>query len=432
MPPRMERITNRLLLPIEGFLRTDVRYLLRGTFWLTIGKSVGILIAFGLSILYARYLPKELYGEYRYVLSLLGTFAVFSLSDIGMAITRSIARGQDGAWIRGTRVMLLSSFGMTVAALIASLYFYTQRDISLAMGFLAVAFLAPFAEGLGGWRAYFDGKRDFRTKTTWNVLAQLFAGTLVAGAVIYISRSVAQPLGAIAILAGAYVAGRAFPNIFFSLLIWRKHIQTKATSDPNAVRYGIHLSIVKIPATIATYIDSILLYTYLGPVPLAIYSFALAPVDQVKALLTNIADVGFPKFSEKTQTSGERALLRATLPRKLLKASLITGAGALFYIAAAPLLFRIVFPAYTASVIYSQVIALSIILFPLGIFSTAIKAEGDLKNIYLYSIGAPVVQILLFVLLIPSFGLWGAAAGKALGRLSNHAILTFLYLRARG
>lgn len=428
---RIEKSTDRFLTSVEGFLRTDTRYLLRGTFWLTVGKGTGIAIAFGLSVLYARYLPKELYGEYRYVLSLLGTFAVFSLSDIGVAITRSIARGEDGAWERGTRVMLFSSFGMTIAALAASLYFYMQSNTSLAIGFLSVAFLAPFAEGLGGWRAYLDGKKDFYTKTLYNIASQVFAGMFMAGAVWYLVHTASKPLIAVGVLAGAYVAGRALPNIFFGIRISR-HIRahdTETIRDFEAVRYGVHLSIVKIPATIATYIDSILLYAYLGPVYLAIYSFALAPVDQLKALLTNIADVGFPKFSQKTSSPEARATLRATLPHKLLRATVFTAVSVLVYIVLAPLFFHIVFPRYTESIIYSQIIALSIIFFPFGIISTAIKAEGDLKTIYISNIASPLAQILLFIVLIPPFGLWGAAIGKVLGRLINHIVLTILYLR---
>ena len=52
-------------------------------------------------------------------------------------------------------------------------------------------------------------------------------------------------------------------------------------------------------------------------------------------------------------------------------------------------------------------------------FNVALKAEGNVSKIYTYNIIAPVIQIMALVLLIPTFGLWGAIIGRSLGRLVN-------------
>ena len=117
-----------LLKPLERFLGTDVSYLVRGSFWLVIGSVASMLIGLLLSILYARYLPKETYGSYRYVLSIVSMVGIFSLPGFGTAITRSSARGFDGTFRRLSRIMFFSSFGISVVYLGSAIFFFFQNQ----------------------------------------------------------------------------------------------------------------------------------------------------------------------------------------------------------------------------------------------------------------------------------------------------------------
>mgnify|MGYP001558291574 FL=1 len=96
---------------------------------------------------------------------------------------------------------------------------------------------------------------------------------------------------------------------------------------------------------------------------------------------------------------------------------------------AAPLLFRILFPQYIQAVPYTQVLALSLALFPLGVFGTALKAEGNMKKIYVFSIVTPFIQIAATLILIPIFGVWGAIWARVGERFFHHALLTYLYYK---
>lgn len=242
-----------------------------------------------------------------------------------------------------------------------------------------------------------------------------------------------QPLAystSLVLLIGMYLGTHALLNIIFSWNVWRS-IPPDAYSDPAAIRYGFHLSVSEIPSIVATYLDSLLLYSFLGPSALAIYSFALAPVEQLKSVFDTAATVSMPKLATKVTTPEDRRLVRAMLPSKLYRASLLTGTAVLAYILAAPFLFRFLFPQYADAVPYTQIFALSLILFPLGIFGTALKAEGAMKEIYMFSIGAPVIQILVLLILIPLYGLWGAIFARLGSRIFHHALLAFLYLRRK-
>jgi len=414
----------------ERFFRTDFRYLAKSSFWSSVGKIGVAGIAFLLSILYARYLSKELYGDYRYIMSFLGIFALFSLSDLGSIITRAVARGHEGTAARSIRLMFLSSIGISLASIGASGWFFLHGNRVFGLAFLCATVFMPFVEGLGGWRPYLDGKQDFRKKAIQNITSQIVDALMVTAAILFIAAGHLSLASGLALFVAVTLFGNALPNIIYSWRILFPNSLKDRTEEPGAIRYGLHLSIIKIPATVANYIDSILLFSFshLGPTDLAIYSFALAPTEQIKNLLTNMADIALPKLSLRTATPADSERLRATLPMKVAKAVIPTAIIIGCYIALAPLFYAIFFPRYAEAAKYSQIIALSLILFPLGLFGTAIRAEGKLKSVYIYELSAPLIQIAAFALLIPFWGIWGAVAGKVLGRLVNHLIQGSLYL----
>lgn len=177
-----------------------------------------------------------------------------------------------------------------------------------------------------------------------------------------------------------------------------------------------------IPSAIANYIDGVLIYTYLGPIELAIYAFALIPANQMKELLNMLSSLAFPKFAQQSEQE-----LRRNLPKRALRASILTTVAVLAYIVAAPTLYQILFPIYMNSVAYSQVFALSLLLSPLALLGTAIDASGSTKKIYVYRTVPQIVQIFALAMLIPSYGLWGAIAGKIIGRVFNQLFLLGLF-----
>lgn len=78
------------------------------------------------------------------------------------------------------------------------------------------------------------------------------------------------------------------------------------------------------------------------------------------------------------------------------------------YIFAAPYLFNLLFPEYLASIPYTQVYALSIVLFAGGVYEKTLEAHEKTKWIYINRIGSNVVKVISLLILLPLFGVWGA------------------------
>lgn len=417
---------NRTIAALQNFLRTDIRYLASGSFWLTIGKGSGTLVALFLSILYARYLPKEFYGNYRYVLSVFGMLGIFALPGIATTITRGVARGFEGTFLAGARLIFFSSFIITLLGFGIAGLFFLKGNAALGFGFAIAAILTPFAEGLGNWRAYFDGLRRFRDKTSWNIIASVFQGIFMASAVLAIGHFSLSLWESLALLVGVFYLGQAFPNVIWHMRT-RRFVKSDAVSEPGWLRYGFHLTLLEVPATFSYYLDSVLLHLFLGPSALAIYSFAIAPAEQMKAFLGTIATTALPKLAVRTHNENSFQELRATLPGKIFRVTIFSVLLVGCYIIAAPILFAFLFPAYAEAVKFSQVFALSLLLFPFSVFHTSIQAEGNLKRVYWDQLSWPIVQIGALLLLIPLFGIWGAVAGKIIGRLFNNFMSFYLF-----
>jgi O-antigen/teichoic acid export membrane protein len=410
----------------ERFFGSDVHYVLSSSFWVAAGRIFAALTAFLLSIAYARYVPKAIYGDYRYVLSVLSILGIFALPGFGVAIVRSVARGFDGTFRRCAKIIFLSSFGISIFGIACSLFFFYQHQQALGIGFFIASLFIPFVEGMGNWRAYYDGKKAFKEKTILNTLDQAsytLAMILAVGSIFLFKLGHTASL---AILLLAYSLGESLPNIFFFFKTLRK-IPKGAPEEPGSLRYGTHLSIVSIPATIANYLDMILLHAFIGPRGLAIYSFAIALPEQLKAFINIAVDVTLPKFVEHSQGKVFSKIFRQNLTSKILKATTLTLTTVALYIIAAPWIYNLFFPNYTESIVLSQVFALSLVLLPFGIYNTAIRAEGNLQTIYWQSTLAPTIQILILVLLIPSFGLWGAVIARVIGRSVNLILSSFFF-----
>ena len=128
----------------EAYLQTDVRYILSGGIWLTMGQVISSGSSFLLSIAFANLLSKEVYGEYKYIISLFGLLGALSLSGLGTSITGSSARGYDGVLRKSFFLCLRWGFLITGVSTLASLYYFLNQNFTLGYSLLVVGVISPF------------------------------------------------------------------------------------------------------------------------------------------------------------------------------------------------------------------------------------------------------------------------------------------------
>jgi O-antigen/teichoic acid export membrane protein len=93
------------------------------------------------------------------------------------------------------------------------------------------------------------------------------------------------------------------------------------------------------------------------------------------------------------------------------RALLLFAAGILLslgYVLIAPVLFKIFFPNYIEGIFISQLYSLSFLFLPKMIYSISLYAQKMTRSLYISKISTPILKIILFLILTPTYGLIGA------------------------
>lgn len=390
----VKEATHKALRWSEKYTKTDMLYMAHGGFWLTLAKGVGMFSSLLLATAMANLISPEVFGTYKFVLAAAGVIGAFSLVGMGTGIIRAVARGHEGAFLSGISAYLKWSLGMVAMSFAAALYYYVSGNNTLAISFLLVAACNPILIGYSFFSQFISGKKDFRTQSVFDSIADFVPAIILIGALFLTQNPVYLIL--------VYFASGITTNLLLHYATVRKY-RPNDSVDPETIPYAKHLSLMAVVGKIAENIDKVLVFHYMGAAQLATYAFAQTPIAQLKLLNEIPAKLAIPKLSTRNL-----AELKKTLPRKIFFLVGVMFVIVIVYILIAPVVFKLLFPKYLGAVIYTQVLALSLILAPGSIFNDALMAHLKKKELYISQTILPVVKIALFILLLPLFGIWGA------------------------
>jgi len=379
---------------IEKYADADILYFIKGGFWLTLGKAIVFLISLATMWFFANFASKEIYGGYKYLLSATTILSIFSLPGISTALVRAVAKGKEKMLIRCTKESLIFGFLVFLSCLAVSFWYFFHKNNVLGFSFLIAGFLLPLMSAFSISLSFWEGKNRFDKSSQYLIWLNLASTVFVILAIFFTKNLIWIIL--------SYFLPRTIVS-FFIFKLSRKSISNQE-EDQETINYGRHLTIIQGLGIFSGEIDKIILWQFLGPIPLALYSFAQIPIIRIQELVP-ISSVALPKLSQKSLTE-----VKENVFSKFTKLFLFSIPFSLFYILASPFLFKILFPTYLDSVIYSQVLAIVLVLLPFSLLTTSLVAEMKKKELYTLQIIVPSVKIILFLILIPRFGAWGAIA----------------------
>ena len=120
-------------------------------------KTLGIAATYFV----VRALSQEEFGEYHFILSIVGILTIFSLRGLNNSIMQSVARGFIGTYRAAVPLAFYSSLvGSLILAGIGGWYFLDGQQ-EMAFGCFIAASLFPFARGLTQWKAVKSGEEYF-------------------------------------------------------------------------------------------------------------------------------------------------------------------------------------------------------------------------------------------------------------------------------
>lgn len=401
------------LLWSQKYTRMDMRYLSVSGFWTTLSHVSGVLFSFLMALAFANLLPKETYGQYKYVFSIVGILSIFTFTGMRDAVSRAVSRGQEGILKTAIKFQLRWSLIFIIATNIAGAYYIIKDNKILGIPLLVFAFIFPLAKTYSLYGSYITGKKDFRILTIYD-----FFSTLINSSAIIITLFLTDSLF---VIIGIYALFDLLTAIGFYYLTIRKYKPSReGEDDVETIKYGAHLTFLSALGTIVQQIDKVIVFRYSGAIELAVYSVASALPERIKGFGKSIVALSYPKLAQRTLPE-----IRENFKLRIFQ-SLFFGTGiALAYILTAPLLFRLLMPQYMDAVFYSQILSLAtMIMMPHFYVGCVILAQKMTRANYIIGISTPFVRISLYIIL----GLAWGALGIVIARVATYFILFFITL----
>ena len=142
---------------LQKFFGVDLAYVARGGFWLGVDQAAAIIISLALTVAFANLLSQQIYGTYRYILSIFGILTIFTLPNMDIAVVAAVSKKLEGSLFRALKERIRWGFVGAAASLLC-------RDIIFQSGsdtrrrFLIVAAFLPFTDAFNLYGAVLKGK----------------------------------------------------------------------------------------------------------------------------------------------------------------------------------------------------------------------------------------------------------------------------------
>ncbi|HEY4522419.1 MAG TPA: hypothetical protein VJH91_02175 [Candidatus Paceibacterota bacterium] len=402
----------------EKYTKTDMVYLAESGFWMNLTTVLLSFFAFLLYIVFANTLPKETYGVYQYLLSLSAIISSLTLTGMNLAVMQAVPRGYEGTFRASVGVQLRWSAIALAASCLGALYYLVHGNAELAKGLILIGLLLPVVNAFNTFGAYLAGTRRFEEFFFYSMY-------------LYVPLYAALAIGAYATVNSVtLLLINLGVQVILMILIYRSilsRFKPNANIDDESIAYGKRLSIVNVFGAAAGQIDNILAFHFLGAAPLAVYSFATAIPDRLGGLFKFVQTAALPKFAARTTEE-----IQGSIVGKVWRTALVALFGACGYMLIAPFIFKIFFPAYVDAIPYSQLYALTMILYATNIWVTAIISQRLTKEYAVYSIGTSITQTAILLVGIVFWGLWGLVAAKIISNLLSGLVAGALFMFKRG
>jgi len=387
-------------------------YLVQGGSWLSMAQFGTSIAGFILTFILANILTPERLGEYRFLITGFTLISIFALPGMRTALRESTPKGYRGNLTHAFKEMFKWGLLGSVVSLCAAAYYFVNDNMTLAAGFIVIAVASPLYNAGTGYLEFLTALKELRKTTLYTIATRTVLVITTA------STAFLFPQYAWAILA-AFIFGTIVPNLWFHFKTAREFEKPEDVSDPDITRYAGHITAMTALGLLAGQLDKILVWKVIGAEGLAFFFIAYTVPLALSQYLIIIPTLAFAKFGEKDPKDIRRTLLPKLL-KYLIAISIISGA----YIVAAPYFFSIFFPQYVGAVLYSQVLALVPIFAAFLPIKTYLTTMKKTKDLYIISIIPPAIRIVVAVLLIIPFGIWGAVYSL----LAEGVVRTLLFL----
>jgi O-antigen/teichoic acid export membrane protein len=373
-----------------------IKKAISGGIYLSIGKLLSFLASFVVVTVIANTLSRETAGTYNYTISVLSIISIATLPGTNQALSRSVAKGfhQTVHFLLKKRIYwgLLGSLTSIFFGIITLL----SGNTSTGIAFIIAAPFIPITDTFSNLTfSFWKGKKQFITSSVTH-LGYYVGLAVLSIPVFFITQNiiiiVTWVLSAQAI--SGYLVYRSIPT------------HTDMTPDPESLTLSIHLTLMQALKIIANNVDKMITFYLLGPVQVAIYTFAVTPIQKAIAMVP-IGNVALPFLSESTFSESTKK----TIQKKFFLLFFITIPITVVLYFFTPIIYTTLFPKYPESIVYFQILLISIIFLPVLLLKSALIAFNKTTSLYISELAVPIIKIGLMIGLALPFGIYGICIG---------------------
>lgn len=394
---------DKLIEKIATRSKTDVRYVLSGSFWLVLGRVLTSGIGFFVTVAFANLLNPELFGTYKYIITIAGITAALSLNGMGGAIHRSISRGEQNVIPSMFKKAIFWGLPASTICLGAGIYYLYMDNQTLGYSLIIIAATNPLLSALGMSKNFFIASGHFKLAAIYHTI-RFVSKSLVVVTVLYLSSNLeSEALRIVLIVFSYFISGVVFDYLTYLHSIKVMGISRDDTHSEPTLRYAKHLSLLGAAQLIVGQLDQLLLWHFSGPVALATYTIASGPTRELRTISENMNNVIFPKISQKNINDA-----KTTVKRRSMHFFLIYLVMVIVYIISAPHLFNWFFPQYLDAIFPSQLLALVLLFQARRLFDMILFVHSGIRDRYIVTLPSQITRVIVMIIAIPLYGIYGA------------------------
>ena len=367
----------------------------------------GMLCGFFVTWLFANFLEKRTFGTYSYLLAVISFMSIFSMTGMGIAVSRAAAIGLDGVYREALLISLKwSLLGSLVVFFFASNFLFLWHDYQISLILSMIAFIFPLLSPCTLYHSYFRGKEKYGFSAALSVFVVTTKSLLITLVVLM------WPGNLLLLFAATFLPQISFNTCLTVILV--RLVANKA-SDTESLKFGKKVQGVVVLETISSLINTLVIPAFLSLEELAAYAISIAIPECLRALLKNIRTVLFPRFARLGFERGKEILQERVWIVWAVPLILI-----LPYVIIAPQIFDFFFPRYREYATLSQLIALSVFFSFFNIITwPLLEANAKGRFLLFIELGTSLTTIFTSILLIQSYGLLGAVASLFIQRITR-------------
>lgn len=403
---------------------SNAREIVRGSFWSYTGIVLMMITGLLTNLLLARTLGVENWGVFSLLLVIVSLLT--ALTDLGlnyfMIYTASSLSHKEPSVIRKALsaplrykaiLILVIGLGIFIFANPLSTLFKITNGTNY---FVASAVFFVIFNLFSMLNAVLFGLKKFRESTFLSTLYSVLQLAVAYGLVVL-------GFGVNGAIAG-YIAAMVISTAIEIVLI-RQYISFTGNTQESVVdmfTFGVYIGLGSLAATISLWTDSVMVGLFIGAAAVGIYRIAVSISTSVGSLVSGVNTVLFPFFTS-AESRGEESM--GDLNTAIKYGSFIAFPAMIGLALSGGAAVKILFgQQYAGSAV--PLILLSYICFDAmftGMISSYLGAKKKTKIVGVSAVASTIANVLLNLILIPFFGIIGAAVASVLTRLANAAIM---------